>query len=1265
MRHQVRIEPLEDRRLLSAAWSAAAPIFSEVLLPRSAAVEEAERPSVNSTTPANGATHIDTLGFVVAYLNLPNVGGVIDDPALLAANVRLFRTGDVTANPIPSKVNTTGGGDAIVLTPLSPLAANTEYTFEVMEGLTDESGAKFIPFSSSFTTGAADDAGPDPTVKFAQVPQPTAAGRRFVGVTIGPDHRLYAGTMDGDIVRFDIAADGNLGAATVINTIRLNNGGATARRIVTGVRFDPASTANNLVLWVSHGDGAETNAPDWSGKISRLSGPNLGTYQDYVIGLPRSVRDHLTQQMDFQPSTGLLFVSQGSNNSMGAPDNAWGLREERLLTAAVLRVDTDAIAERIEEDLGPLNVQTGETDTPYDPFAADAPLTLFATGVRNAFDLVWHSNGSLYAPTNGSAPGGNTPEGNGVPGLTNVRQNQRDVLIKVRQGRYYGHPNPLRGEFVLNGGNPTEAEDFLEVPAYPVGTQRDPKWHGAVYDFGDNRSPDGVIEYKSDAFGGNLKGSLIVCEYSGGDDLVFMRPDKLGNFPPGTVRRGMTGTNGLVDPVDLTEDVGPGNLYVVEYGARRITLLKALAVEPAAPRVVGRAIFNDPVGGGAASPVRKLRISNPNPGDFTVNGISLTGEDVEMFRITAAPTLPVVLGPDDFIDVSVVFDPPASAPAGIHTAGLRATPSDPLLPPLELSLRGLATAGEGGANEPSLQRILDVHELPIASGDNDAASSVMPFPLTTPNDAADDIEGLVKAGSGPVRIEILSVFATGASPTIRFGHYNPSNNAQTEVLTIAESQRTRAALASGSETFDPGSGTFGLYIQAAATGTTVFTEDYRNTFEPNADLRRKVLFYPLVDEAGEPVADAFVVAFDEVSSGADYQDFVAIVRNVRAVDVEPPAPELTVLLDGDELSSGATVDFGQVGQGQSGPERTLTVRNDGNIDLVLGAVTLPAGFELIEGLSQTTLSPGASDTLRVALTTATAGKLDAQASLASSDADEGTFTLRLTGNVVGVPTPPPPPPPGGGEPPVSSEPPILTADVTSRLATVVVAGTKSAKGTVSVIVSNNNYTGFTGPATVAVTALSTGVSASETGGGDSVELMRTTRTLNIKPFKSKVVKLKLVVPASIPEGDKSLSVSVSTSDGRRDVANGPTFRVAAPVVRLVGTAETAPGGALVFGKAARLKVPLRNDGTVPTTRTAVTYDLIVTASPDESSPPVFSASSVGRLALKPGKSKVQSVSVVLPPGSFAPGNYFLHVRVNAELNLTNGETLVTLPFSIS
>src|SRR5207237_8092350 len=141
---------------------------------------------------------------------------------------------------------------------------------------------------------------------------------------------------------------------------------------------------------------------------------------------------------------------------------------------------------------------------------AGAPLAIYASGIRNSYDLLWHSNGSLYVPTNGSAAGGNTPgasapfysgkridsgtkgpyAGPVVPGLTNV-STQDDFLFRVVQGGYYGHPDPARGEYVLNGGNPTSGADANQVNEYAIGTMPDRNYRGSVFDFGKNYSPDG------------------------------------------------------------------------------------------------------------------------------------------------------------------------------------------------------------------------------------------------------------------------------------------------------------------------------------------------------------------------------------------------------------------------------------------------------------------------------------------------------------------------------------------------------------------------------------------------------------------------------------------------------------------------------------------------------------------------------------------------------------------------------------------------------
>jgi glucose/arabinose dehydrogenase len=329
-------------------------------------------------------------------------------------------------------------------------------------------------------------------------------------------------------------------------------------------------------------------ADDWTGKISRLSGPDLAEWRDVVVHLPRAALDHLNNQIDFGPD-GALYFPQASNTAMGAPDHKWAWRPERLLTAAVLRLDLT----KLPESAWPLDAKTEEGGT-YDPFAPGAPLTIYASGVRNGYDLLWHSNGQLYVPINGSAAGGSAPgtpsdpnqyrrrldkpghahyDGPAVPALNDVPETLNDYLFRIDAGGYYGHPHPQRSEYVLEGGNPTAGPDFAEVPQYPVGTQPDPNWRRPAFDFGKNLSPDGLIEYHSSgAFGGQLKGRILVARYSGGDDILVLTPGPSGEIVEAVA--GIEGMTGFQDPVDLTEDPARGNLYVAEFGGRCVTLLR-------------------------------------------------------------------------------------------------------------------------------------------------------------------------------------------------------------------------------------------------------------------------------------------------------------------------------------------------------------------------------------------------------------------------------------------------------------------------------------------------------------------------------------------------------------------------------------------------------------------------------------------------------------------------------------------------------------------
>jgi hypothetical protein len=516
------------------------------------------QPSLISSRPCDGAAQVVPQTDLVAKLFLPN-GGV--DPATLNASaVRLIRETDGAVQPV--LVSPAGQHSIRIHPTIGVLDQLTRYTVELTSGLRDVRGAAMTPARFSFTTGRTVDAG----IRFERVPLPVTAGSGFTCVQAGPDGAIWAGADDGRIFRFPVQSDGTLAMPNVITSLQTATGG---KRLLTGFCFDPNSDAEHPVLWVSHGVYTFEGAPDLSGTLSRMSGPDLSNVREVLVHLPRSIRDHLNNQPVFGPD-GAIYFGQGSNSSYGAADPLWRNRDQHLLNATILRLDVSILS----DSKLPLDVRTADAGGSYNPFSTNAPLTIYASGVRQAWDLVWHSSGRLYAPINGSSAGGNTPAGNGAPALNAIPEAEHDWLFRVIPGRYYGHPNRMLGHYVLNGGNPTNATDPFEVPQYPVGTKPDANWEPPVYDFGNHVSANGVIEYRNrSAFGGKLAGWLIVCRYNVGADLLALEPDGA----TGAIRSagvGIPGFGNLVNPLDLTEDVRTGNLYVSEYGAQRLVLLR-------------------------------------------------------------------------------------------------------------------------------------------------------------------------------------------------------------------------------------------------------------------------------------------------------------------------------------------------------------------------------------------------------------------------------------------------------------------------------------------------------------------------------------------------------------------------------------------------------------------------------------------------------------------------------------------------------------------
>ncbi|MBR9773202.1 MAG: hypothetical protein GYB54_19020, partial [Gammaproteobacteria bacterium] len=482
-----------------------------------------------------------------------------------------------------------------------------------------------------------------------------AFGFTSLEVSAGGD-ALYVVSMGGQIVRYALdPEDGSLGPGEALSLaldpfMEPDADAFNNRRGIIGIAVDPTDPK---VLWVTDNypiplSGRDTSTPDFSGRLLKITldeGDDFsGSAEVYLTGLPRSVADHVTNSIEFRENPAfdaeasptepshLLYLTQGSNTAMGDGDSAWGNRPERLLSAAVLEVDPtrsppaggfDVTTEPLPEDQtrfldvdndlknAPIPMEEGRflvfddkgvasvqdadglvLESFYDPFVDDAVVKIFATGVRNAYDLVWHSNGYLYTPTNGSAAGGAVPDDPSTlidESATNVVK-QDDYLFKVEQGGYYGHPNPLQDEYILNGGNPTRLEDINEVTSYDPGIEPDPNYRiDDAYSLGENRSANGATEYVGDTFGNAFKGSLLITEYSGGDDIRWITVNAEGKVIGDDVLRNAAGkVITYTDPLDIIENPATGRLYLVTLN-RRTGESQLVRLDPVEPMSSGGA----------------------------------------------------------------------------------------------------------------------------------------------------------------------------------------------------------------------------------------------------------------------------------------------------------------------------------------------------------------------------------------------------------------------------------------------------------------------------------------------------------------------------------------------------------------------------------------------------------------------------------------------------------------------------------------------------
>lgn len=222
----------------------------------------------------------------------------------------------------------------------------------------------------------------------------------------GPDGRLYLGTLAQGII---VA---NVDHAS--NTMRswCGSGPVGPHRTILGLAFNPADWVAGAAVRVH----VTTSTLYWGrdGRLPKHSGWHNGAVEAFVAvtpwgpgkskclkkaatvvsGLPVSDHDHSVNGLAFTTSGDLLIQVGGTTNA-GVPAKAFENLPESVLSAASLIARTSKGA----AFNGAITYSTSNPATAVQTGGRD--VSVFASGLRNSFTVLPHSNGQIYATDNG------------------------------------------------------------------------------------------------------------------------------------------------------------------------------------------------------------------------------------------------------------------------------------------------------------------------------------------------------------------------------------------------------------------------------------------------------------------------------------------------------------------------------------------------------------------------------------------------------------------------------------------------------------------------------------------------------------------------------------------------------------------------------------------------------------------------------------------------------------------------------------------------
>ena len=411
-------------------------------------------------------------------------------------------------------------------------------------------------------------------------------------IQFGPDGKLYVGDMNGQIHVLNVTRNGkdNYSATqeesiTLIKEVINHNDDGTRdfadKRLMTG--FHIVGTASNPIIYAASSDPRQAAGPSGndvgldtnSGILHRLTKTN-GTWTklDLVRGFPRSEENHVSNGLVLVDNK--IYLNVGGHTNEGLPSNNFAELSEYALSAAVLEIDLARIGETTY-DLPTLDGPNDDTD----PFGGndglnqaileeDGPVRIFASGLRNAYDIVYSEEGRFYVWDNGPNTGWGGPPGDDCLNIIdNTGSSSQDGLHLISDGYYAGHPNPTRGNKAntFGGQSPIEGDANPEECEYlKPGDANNPALVTNA------ASTNGLDEYTASNFGGAMQHNLLAVGFN--KTLYRVEFNNAGNV---VTSKSELATNLGATPLDVTTQSDtqpfPGTIWIADiYGEDVIVL---------------------------------------------------------------------------------------------------------------------------------------------------------------------------------------------------------------------------------------------------------------------------------------------------------------------------------------------------------------------------------------------------------------------------------------------------------------------------------------------------------------------------------------------------------------------------------------------------------------------------------------------------------------------------------------------------------------------